>query len=76
MPICGSESWHPPGTPGAIVQTLSQAINQSLQSEEVARHLRLQGMEVLGGSPEEFASRITGDTARWDTVLQVAQPGK
>ena len=66
----------PAGTPGAIVQMLSQAINQSLQSDDVARHLRLQGMEVLGGSPEEFASRIRGDTARWDTVLQGAQPGK
>jgi tripartite-type tricarboxylate transporter receptor subunit TctC len=42
----------------------------------VTQQLRLQGMEVLGGSPEEFAARIKCDTAQWDAVLQAAELGR
>ena len=66
----------PAGTPSAIVNKLSDAINGLLRSDDVARQMRLQGMEVLGGSPEEFASRIKSDTARWDAVLQATQLGR
>lgn len=60
----------PAGTPRSIVDKLSRAINDALKTEDVTRQLRLQGMEVLGGSPEEFEERIKLDTARWDAVLQ------
>jgi len=66
----------PTSTPGPIVNALSKAINQALQSDDIVNQLRLQGMEVLGGSPEEFAARIKSDTAQWDAVLQAVQPGK
>ena len=62
----------PAGTPSAIVDALSKAVNEALRSEEVARQMRLQGMEPLGGSPEDFAARIKSDTARWDAVLRAA----
>jgi tripartite-type tricarboxylate transporter receptor subunit TctC len=58
------------------VDALSNAINQILQFDDVTRQLRLQGMEALGGSPEEFASRIKSDTAQWDAVLQAAELGR
>jgi tripartite-type tricarboxylate transporter receptor subunit TctC len=60
----------PAGTPSAIVKTLSKAINEALKAEDLANQLKLQGMELMGGSPEDFALRIKNDTARWDTVLQ------
>jgi len=66
----------PTSTPGPIVNALSKAINQALQSDDIVNQLRLQGMEVLGGSPQEFAARIKSDTAQWDAVLQAAQLGK
>jgi len=66
----------PTGTPGSIVNALSKAINQALQSDDIVNQLQLQGMEVLGGSPEEFAARIKSDTTQWDAVLQAAQLGK
>jgi tripartite-type tricarboxylate transporter receptor subunit TctC len=62
----------PAGIPREIVDTVSKAVNESLRSEDVARQMRLQGMEPLGGSPEDFAHRIKTDTARWDAVLQAA----
>jgi tripartite-type tricarboxylate transporter receptor subunit TctC len=34
--------------------------------------MQLQGMEPLGGTPEEFAIRIKDDTARWGSVLKAA----
>ena len=60
------------GTPGAIIDTLSKAINEALKADDVANQLRLQDMELMCGNPEEFALRIKGDTARWDAVLQAA----
>ena len=44
----------PAGTPGAIVNKLSLAINELLRSDDVVRQIRLQGMEVLGGSSGRF----------------------
>ena len=66
----------PAGTPRPIVETLSKVINEALKTEDVRRQLRLQGMEVLGGSPEEFGQRIKKDTAGWDAVLKASGAGK
>jgi tripartite-type tricarboxylate transporter receptor subunit TctC len=66
----------PSGTPRQIVERLSRIINEALKTEEVASQLRLQGMEVLGGSPQEFEQRIKKDTAGWDVVLRVSGAGK
>ncbi len=62
----------PAGTPRDIVETLSKAVSEALKSEDVARQMQLQGMEPLGGSPEDFAIRIKDDTARWGAVLKAA----
>ena len=72
-PVCGSEILAPAGTPGAIVSMPSQAINNSLRSDDVARHMRLREWNHWEEVPEEFALRIKGDTARWDAVLEAAQ---
>jgi tripartite-type tricarboxylate transporter receptor subunit TctC len=66
----------PAGTPRAIIDVLSNAINAALKSDDVAHQLRQQGMELLGGSPEDFALRIKSDTARWDAVLQASGLGR
>jgi tripartite-type tricarboxylate transporter receptor subunit TctC len=66
----------PVGTPRSIVETLSKVINEALKTEDVTRQLRLQGMEVLGGNPEEFEQRIKKDTAGWDAVLQGSGAGR
>ncbi len=60
----------PAGTPSQITNMLSKAINEILKSDDVTRALRLQGIEILGGTPDEFAMRIKNDIARWDAVLQ------
>jgi tripartite-type tricarboxylate transporter receptor subunit TctC len=42
----------------------------------MAHQMQLQGMEILRGTPEEFAARIASDTAQWDAVLQATQLGR
>jgi tripartite-type tricarboxylate transporter receptor subunit TctC len=66
----------PAGTPRPIVDMLSKSVNEALKSEDVAQQMRVQGMELLGGSPEEFAVQIKSDTERWDAVSQAAGLGK
>jgi tripartite-type tricarboxylate transporter receptor subunit TctC len=62
----------PAGTPPAIVALLSKAVNEALRSEEVLGQMASQGMEPLGGTPDEFAMRIKRDTARWDEITQTS----
>jgi tripartite-type tricarboxylate transporter receptor subunit TctC len=62
----------PAGLPREIVDALSKAVNEALRSEDMVPQMQLQGLEPLGGSPEQFAQRIKDDTARWDAVLQAA----
>lgn len=62
----------PAGTPHPIIETLSKAINAALAADEIARPMQQQGMEIMGGSPDDFARRIRDDTARWDAVLKAA----
>ena len=66
----------PAGTPRAIVDMLSKEVNAALGSEDVAQQMRLQGMDLLGGSPDDFALQIKRDTAQWDAVLQATGLGK
>ena len=55
----------PAGTPKPIVDKLSASINRALKDPGVMQHLRNEGLEASGGSPEEFASTIKSETARW-----------
>jgi tripartite-type tricarboxylate transporter receptor subunit TctC len=66
----------PAGTPRAIVDVLSKEVNAALGSEDVAQEMRLQGMDLLGGSPDDFALQIKRDTAQWDAVLEATGLGK
>ena len=66
----------PAGTPQAIVDSLSKAVNEAIRAEDFTNQMRLQGMELMGGSAEEFAALIRSDTARWDAVVQGANLGK
>jgi len=66
----------PAGTPRAVVDVLSREVNAALGSADVAHQMRLQGMDLLGGSPEDFALQIKRDTAQWDAVLQGDGIGK
>jgi len=48
----------PAGTPREIVDKLSRAANEAVKSPEVLSLLRTQGIDPLGGSPDDFAHFI------------------
>jgi tripartite-type tricarboxylate transporter receptor subunit TctC len=64
----------PANTPAPIVAKLSAAANEALKAPDVVRAFELQGIDPLGGSPEEFAKFINEDIERWTTVLKALGP--
>lgn len=59
----------PAGTDQAIVDRLSGAINTALKSPNVIQQLNAQGLEPLGGSPDDFRKMIASETDRWAKVV-------
>jgi len=60
----------PAGLPKDVVTKLNAAFNKALQDPEVKKKLASQGADVLGGTPEQFASLIHNDIARWGKVVK------
>ncbi len=59
----------PAGTPQPIVDTISRAANEALQSEQIREALQKQYIATLGGTPEDFRRTIAEETARWRAVV-------
>jgi tripartite-type tricarboxylate transporter receptor subunit TctC len=59
----------PAATPPAIVEKLSRAANDALNTEEVRSALKRQGTDPLGGTPKEFAGFIRADIEKWTALL-------
>jgi tripartite-type tricarboxylate transporter receptor subunit TctC len=66
----------PANTPPEIVAKLSAAANEALKSPEVIKAFELQGIDILGGSPADFATYIREDIERWTGVLKALGPLK
>jgi tripartite-type tricarboxylate transporter receptor subunit TctC len=62
----------PAGTPREIVDKLARAANDAIRADEVIKALHAQGVDLLGGSPEEFSRTIENDIKRWTTVATAA----
>jgi tripartite-type tricarboxylate transporter receptor subunit TctC len=54
----------PAGTPVAAVHLLNQEIARALAAPDVINKLELEGIEILGGSPEQFAAIIRADQTK------------
>jgi tripartite-type tricarboxylate transporter receptor subunit TctC len=59
----------PAGTPQPIIDKLSKATNEALKDPSVLKQLHTQGLDALGGTPEEFGAFIKSETERWAAVL-------
>jgi tripartite-type tricarboxylate transporter receptor subunit TctC len=62
----------PAGTPRDAIDRISGAVNDALKAEAVVNALRPQGIDLLGGTPDEFTRYIASEMKRWDTVAQAA----
>ena len=69
--------WHgilaPAKTPPAIVAKLNSEIVQALKDPETKSLLESQAIQIIGSSPQEFASYIKQDIALWKEVAEQAK---
>jgi len=62
----------PAGTPKAIVTKLNAEINAALKLPDVRAKLEAAGIEIQGGTPQEYAALIKSDLAKWGKVVKEA----
>jgi tripartite-type tricarboxylate transporter receptor subunit TctC len=60
----------PNGTPPDVVAKLRTAAHAALESPEVARAYRAQGIDVVETSGDEFSQYLRSEAARWSKVVQ------
>ena len=62
----------PAGTPKAIVQKLNVEINAALKLPDVKAKLESAGIDIQGGTPQDYAALIKSDLAKWSKVIKEA----
>ena len=62
----------PAATPRPVIDALNREINRILLLPDVLALLKNQGVEPIGGSPEQFGLHIRSQMAKWAPVVQRA----
>ena len=62
----------PAGIPAAIVSRLHDDARKTVRTPEIRSKLESVGLEILGGSSQEFASLVKDDITAWTRVVKVA----
>ena len=62
----------PAGTPKAIIAKLNAEINAALNMPDVRTKLETAGIEIQGGTPQDYAALIKSDLAKWSKVIKAA----
>ena len=75
LPAFDSAAWYgpvaPSGTPRAIITRLHAAIVDTLKSNEVTERLtNVSAGYIVGSSPEEYATFIQAERAKWAKVIR------
>jgi tripartite-type tricarboxylate transporter receptor subunit TctC len=60
------------GTPRETIDRLSAAIASAIKSREISARLLALGLEPVGSTPDELASRAAEDTARWAPIVRAS----
>jgi tripartite-type tricarboxylate transporter receptor subunit TctC len=76
VPGFEATSWHglfaPGGTPKPIIDKLAKEAQRILHSPEISEKLKGMGAKPIGNTPEEFASFIKDERAKWAEVIKAA----
>ncbi|GAA0583267.1 tripartite tricarboxylate transporter substrate binding protein [Craurococcus roseus] len=77
IPDFEAQVWHgivgPAGLPPEVVAAANRAFNAVARQPEVRQAVeQVQAGEVVGGTPEQFAAFIKGQTERWVPVIRAA----
>src|SRR5450631_1451143 len=62
----------PTGVSDEIIEKLARAIGEALKNDEVTKPLRTAGLDIKGGTPQDFATFIATETKKWSDVVTAA----
>jgi tripartite-type tricarboxylate transporter receptor subunit TctC len=62
----------PAGTPKEIGALLNKQINETLALPDLKEKFSAAGLDVIGGSPEDFAGIMRTEGERWAKVIKAA----
>ena len=65
--------WGPKGMPKAIVTLWNKEVAKVLQTDEMKKRSRAEGLEIAGGPPEEFGGVLKRDIEKWRRVIKEAK---
>lgn len=60
----------PAHVPAAIIKRMNEELNKALKDPKVAQSLGDQGIEIVGGPPEELDKFLRGEMAKWAAVVK------
>ena len=70
------DSWYglaaPAGTPREAVLRLNGALNAALRAPAMIEQLKTQGLEPVGGPPEDAATLIRSEVEKWTRIIRTA----
>jgi tripartite-type tricarboxylate transporter receptor subunit TctC len=62
----------PPGTPDHVVKRVNTALNAALQQPQTRARMKKLTLSPVGGSPRDFAERISADQPTWRDVIRLS----
>jgi tripartite-type tricarboxylate transporter receptor subunit TctC len=69
-------TWHglvaPAHTPNEVIVTLNRALAAALDDPDVKKSLAALGVDVIGGTPEEFAAYIRSEIPKWAAIIKAS----
>jgi tripartite-type tricarboxylate transporter receptor subunit TctC len=63
----------PAKTPRDVVARLNAEINKALSEPEMKARFAAQGVEFVGGTPEQAEAFVRGESARWQKIIKSTQ---
>ena len=74
VPGLYANAWYglfaPKGTPKAVIDRLQASVVQVLQKPELQTAMQSQGLVIAPSTPDELASLLKSDLARWATIVK------
>ena len=69
-------TWHglvaPARTPSDVVVALNRALRATLEDAGVKKSLGDLGVDIIGGTPEEFAAYIKSEIPKWTAIIKAS----
>ncbi|UXC37896.1 tripartite tricarboxylate transporter substrate binding protein [Cupriavidus gilardii] len=76
VPNYAADSWYglfaPAGTPPAVIARLNEAARKAVQTESFRKRAEQEGLNIGGGTPEEFGRYVKGESQRWSKLVKQA----